>query len=230
MRGGSDNSGRRLSFAVRHGMGLSMIDPRLEDELRATYTRIAGVDEVGRGPWAGPVTACAVILHPDRIPEGLADSKKLTAAARERLCAQILEVAEVGIAHVDVDEIDRLNILQASLSAMRQAVLALPYSPDYALIDGNKIPDGLPCPAEGLVKGDARVASIAAASIVAKVTRDRIMVALAQQYPGYGWETNAGYGTAQHREGLENRGVTPHHRRSFKPIHNILCAAKTPNF
>lgn len=184
---------------------------------------IAGVDEVGRGPWAGPVTACAVILDPANIPAGLNDSKKLSAARRAALAAEILSCAQVSVAHASVAEIDRLNILQASLLAMRRALEGLPQAPRFALIDGNRIPADLPCPAEAIVKGDALSASIAAASIVAKVARDDIMVALAQQFPGYGWERNAGYGTKLHQDGLRNLGVTTHHRRSFKPIHNILC-------
>lgn len=186
-------------------------------------TIIAGVDEVGRGPWAGPVTACAVILDPLNIPDGLEDSKKLSAKRREALAAEILSSAQVSIAHASVQEIDQINILRASLLAMRRAIEGLPQTPQFALIDGNKIPENLPCPAEAVVKGDGKSCSIAAASIVAKVTRDEIMVALAQQFPGYGWEKNAGYGTKLHQEGLRNLGVTTHHRRSFKPIHNILC-------
>ena len=186
-------------------------------------TIIAGVDEVGRGPWAGPVTACAVILDPMNIPDGLNDSKKLSAKRREALAAEILSSAQVSIAHASVAEIDRLNILKASMLAMRRAVEGLPQAPQFALIDGNRIPADLPCLAEAVIKGDSKSASIAAASIVAKVTRDEIMVALAQQFPGYGWEKNAGYGTKLHQAGLQNLGVTTHHRRSFKPIHNILC-------
>ncbi len=202
--------------------------PNLEYETAARArmgqgTVIAGVDEVGRGPWAGPVTACAVILDPMNIPDGLNDSKKLSAKRREALAADILSCAQVSIAHASVEEIDRMNILHASLLAMRRAVEGLPQVPQFALIDGNKIPPGLPCQAEAVIKGDGKSASIAAASIVAKVTRDEIMVALAQQFPGYGWETNAGYPSKSHREALQNLGVTPHHRRSFKPIHNILC-------
>lgn len=202
--------------------------PDLEYETAASArmgqaTVIAGVDEVGRGPWAGPVTACAVILDPMHIPEGLEDSKKLSAKRRAVLAAEIHATAQVSIAHASVAEIDRLNILQASLLAMRRAIAGLPQTPHFALIDGNKIPPDLPCPAEALVKGDGKSVSIAAASIVAKVTRDEIMVALAQQFPGYGWEKNAGYGTKLHQEGLRNLGVTTHHRRSFKTIHNILC-------
>ena len=209
-----------------------MIDPNIEINLRAKLgldTRIAGVDEVGRGPWAGPVTACAVVLNPANIPEGLADSKALSAKKRDALFEPILESADVGIAHVSVQYIDRLNILQASLLAMKLALEELNTAAEFALIDGNKAPPNLQMPSECLIKGDARCLSIAAASIVAKVTRDRMMVSLAQQFPHYGWETNAGYGTKVHQEGLKNYGVTQHHRRSFKPIHNILCAPKTPN-
>ncbi|MGV8988649.1 MAG: ribonuclease HII [Cypionkella sp.] len=184
--------------------------------------RVAGIDEVGRGPLAGPVTAAAVILHPDSIPKGLRDSKTLSAARREALAAELAKVAEVSIAHASVEEIDRINILHASLLAMERAVAGLTLPPDHCLIDGNKIPPGLKGRAEAIVKGDARSLSIAAASIVAKVARDRIMVDLAQQHPGYGWETNAGYPTALHKKALLDLGVTPWHRRSFKPVHNIL--------
>jgi len=182
--------------------------------------RVVGVDEVGRGPLAGPVTACAVRLDPARIPAGLRDSKLLTAARREVLFDEILAVAEVSVAHASVQEIDALNILRASHLAMERAVAGL--AADHALIDGNLVPRGLACPATAIVKGDAKCLSIAAASIVAKVTRDRIMVDLAQQHPGYGWEANAGYPTKAHLDALQNLGVTPWHRRSFKPVHNIL--------
>ena len=188
--------------------------------MAAGATCVVGVDEVGRGPLAGPVTACAVRLDPTRIPPGLRDSKQLTAARREALCAQILAVAQVSIAHASVEEIDSLNILRASHLAMERAVAGL--AADHALIDGNLIPRGLVCRATALVKGDARCLSIAAASIVAKVTRDRIMVDLAQQHPGYGWDANAGYPTKAHLAALQNLGVTAWHRRSFKPVHNIL--------
>ena len=182
--------------------------------------RVVGVDEVGRGPLAGPVTAAAVRLDPGRIPQGLGDSKALAAGRREDLYLELLEVAEVSIAHASVEEIDSLNILRASHLAMERAVAGL--AADHALIDGNMIPRGLGCAATAIVKGDARSLSIAAASIVAKVTRDRIMVDLAQQHPGYGWETNAGYPTPEHFQALLDLGVTPWHRRSFKPVHNIL--------
>ncbi|MBL4751141.1 MAG: ribonuclease HII [Amylibacter sp.] len=199
-----------------------MPDFKREQQLLKTYQTIAGVDEVGRGPWAGPVTACAVVLDPDNIPDGLDDSKKLTAKRREILFEQILATADVSIAHVSVEQIDRINILQASLLAMENAVAGLTKPADFALIDGNKTPKNLNCSSEAIIKGDAKSSSIAAASIVAKVTRDRLMVALSQQYPGYGWETNAGYGTKVHQEGLKSLGVTAHHRRSFKPIHKML--------
>ena len=182
--------------------------------------RVVGVDEVGRGPLAGPVTACAVRLEPGRIPVGLQDSKLLTAARREALFDKIMAVAEVSVAHASVEEIDTLNILRASHLAMERAVAGL--RADHALIDGNLIPRGLTCAATAIVKGDAKCLSIAAASIIAKVTRDRIMVDLAQQHPGYGWEANAGYPTKAHLEALQKLGVTAWHRRSFKPVHNIL--------
>ena len=188
---------------------------------------IAGVDEVGRGPLAGPVTAAAVILDASRIPDGLNDSKKLTAKRCEALSAELEAVAHIAVAHASVEEIDSLNILRASHLAMERAVEGLPVTPDYLLIDGNLIPRGLSIPSEAVVRGDARSVSIAAASIVAKLCRDRIMWDLAQHYPGYGWETNMGYPSKSHRLALENLGVTPHHRRSFKPVHNILYQDKT---
>jgi ribonuclease HII len=183
---------------------------------------IVGVDEAGRGPLAGPVTAAAVRLHPDRIPPGLNDSKQMTAARRNQLFALILASADVGIGHASVEEIDQINILRASHLAMCRAIAALPAVPDHVLIDGNMIPRDLACRAEAIVGGDARCLSIAAASIIAKVTRDRIMVDLAQQHPGYGWDRNAGYPTREHVAALQNLGVTAAHRRSFKPVHNIL--------
>ncbi len=193
------------------------------------YHRIAGVDEVGRGPLAGPVTAAAVVLDPDRIPDGLNDSKKLSAKRRDALYDALMDSADVCIVDVNVAEIDQHNILRASHIAMVRALSGLRQPADYALIDGNMVPRGLNIPNETIVKGDARSLSIAAASIVAKVWRDRLMVDLAQQHPGYGWEKNAGYPTVEHKAGLKRHGVTPHHRRSFKPVHNILCQAKNPS-
>ncbi|MDA9242694.1 ribonuclease HII [Amylibacter sp.] len=185
---------------------------------------IIGVDEVGRGPWAGPVTACAVILDPDNIPHGLNDSKKLNVVRRNELFLKIMESSLVSCVHVDVEEIDKINILQATFRAMERSILKLPIS-DHILIDGNKLPPNLPSPATAIIKGDTKSASIAAASIIAKVTRDQLMANLSLEYPGYGWEKNAGYGTKMHQLGLLNNGVTPHHRRSFKPIHNMLYSA-----
>jgi ribonuclease HII len=189
-------------------------------------TPVAGVDEAGRGPLAGPVVAAAVILDPACIPAGLDDSKVLSAKRRDVLCAALFEVAQVGVGIASVEEIDEINILRASHLAMCRAIEALPVSPAHVLIDGNLIPRGLLLSAEAIVKGDARSQSIAAASIVAKTRRDAIMVDLAQQHPGYGWERNAGYPSKSHKLALQNLGVTPHHRRSFKPVHNILYQGK----
>lgn len=186
------------------------------------FSRVAGVDEVGRGPLAGPVVAAAVVLDRENIPAGLNDSKKLTAARRDAVYDMIMQTADVCIAEASVAEIDSHNILRASHIAMVRAVQGLAVAPDHVLIDGNMIPSGLTISAETVIKGDARSLSIAAASIVAKVWRDRHMVDLAQQFPGYGWEKNAGYPTVAHKSALMTLGVTPHHRRSFKPVHNIL--------
>jgi len=187
---------------------------------------IAGVDEVGRGPLAGPVTAAAVVLDPARIPEGLDDSKKLSAARRLALRAAIIASAEVSIAHASTDEIEEMNILRASHLAMERAIAGLPRQPDLALIDGSMIPRGLTIPARAIIGGDALSVSISAASIVAKICRDHVMRDLAQHYPGYGWETNAGYPTAGHKRALRDLGVTPHHRRTFRPVHKILYQDK----
>ena len=188
--------------------------------------QVAGVDEVGRGPLAGPVIAAAVILDPGNIPAGLADSKALSVAKRERLFTLISASAVVAIGSASVEEIDTLNILHASHLAMIRAISGLRLAPDHCLIDGNMIPAGLKIQGETIVKGDAKSLSIAAASIVAKVTRDRMMVDLAQQYPGYGWEVNAGYPVPLHLKALLDLGVTPVHRRSFRPVHNILYQDK----
>ncbi len=182
---------------------------------------VCGIDEAGRGPWAGPVVAAAVILRPDHIPPGLADSKTLAKARREALFEQLGEVAVIGVGRAEVAEIDNLNILAATMLAMARAVAGLAEAPGHALVDGNRAPD-LPCGVETLVKGDGRCLSIAAASIVAKVTRDREMTALAVRFPGFGWERNAGYGTAEHRAGLARLGPNEMHRHSFKPIRKLL--------
>ncbi|WP_306154284.1 ribonuclease HII [Roseovarius sp. MMSF_3281] len=198
-----------------------------QEAITRGYARVAGVDEVGRGPLAGPVTAAAVILNPGNIPEGLHDSKKLSAKRRAALHDALMECAEVSVAHATVEEIDALNILRASHLAMERAIAGLSTPPDMALIDGNMIPRDLPLPARAIIKGDAVSLSISAASIVAKIRRDRIMWDLAQQFPGYGWDSNAGYPSKTHKEALQNLGVTPHHRRSFKPVHNILYQDKS---
>lgn len=183
---------------------------------------VCGVDEVGRGPLAGPVVAAAVILDRNTIPEGLNDSKKLSEKKREALYDQIMETAlAVSVAEASVAEIDDINILQASLLAMRRAVAGLTPRPCGALVDGNKDP-GLGMATRTLIKGDGRSLSIAAASIIAKVFRDRLMKNLGEEYPDYGWAQNAGYGVAKHLGALKLVGVTPHHRRSFAPICQIL--------
>ena len=184
---------------------------------------VAGVDEAGRGPWAGPVVAGAVILNKDNYPSGIDDSKKLSEKKREDIFTQLQEVAKVGVGVVNVDEIDKMNILQASMLAMKKAVDNLPVKPDVALIDGNKCPP-LDCESHAIIKGDNKSLSIAAGAIIAKVTRDRMMKEIALQFPYYGWEKNAGYGTKLHQEGLAKYGVTVHHRRSFKPIAKLLAA------
>jgi ribonuclease HII len=183
---------------------------------------ICGVDEAGRGPLAGPVVAAAVILDRKRIPKGLDDSKQLSEEHREALYPRILEMAvAVGVGEASVGEIDMVNIRQATHLAMARAVRALPVPAEFALVDGND-PPALPCRCDTLVGGDGRSVSIAAASIIAKVTRDRLMVALHDQHPGYNWRSNKGYGTPEHYAGLKTHGVTMHHRRSFAPIYHIL--------
>lgn len=182
---------------------------------------VCGVDEAGRGPLAGPVVAAAVVLDPANLPDGLDDSKRLSAARRQDLQAVLMSVAMIGVGSASVEEIDRVNILNATMLAMRRAVAALPVAPHAALIDGNRCPE-LPCEASAVVKGDQKCLSIAAASIVAKVHRDAIMAELATAYPAYGWRRNAGYGTAEHLAALKAHGPTPHHRRSFAPVRATL--------
>ena len=176
---------------------------------------ICGVDEAGRGPLSGPVIAAAVILSPDNIPEGLNDSKALSHPARERLLNILTQNAKIGIGISEPGEIDRINILWASMTAMRRAVENLGISVDCALIDGNRVPPGLSCDAHAIVKGDAKSLSIAAASIVAKVTRDRIMAEADSRFPGYGWAGHKGYPTKAHREAVERLGRSPTHRWTF---------------
>ena len=183
---------------------------------------VAGVDEAGRGPWAGPVVAAAVILDPDRIPSGIDDSKELDADAREVVYGRIATTAiAIGVGVGDVERIDRDNILAATMWAMGEAVAQLAKKPKLVIIDGNRAPR-LRCKSRTITKGDAKCLSIAAASIVAKVTRDRMMIALAREMPGYGFERHKGYGTPEHRDALRRLGVTAHHRRSFSPVQLAL--------
>lgn len=194
----------------------------MDKELIIPAGLVAGVDEAGRGPLAGPVVAGAVILDPENPITGLKDSKRLSAARREILYAEIEEKALAwAIGSADVEEIDCINILQATLLAMQRAVAALSPAAGHALIDGNRCPD-LACPAQAIVKGDSRVAAISAASIMAKVTRDREMLSLDARYPGYGFARHKGYPSRAHIRALESLGVSPVHRRSYAPVRRIL--------
>lgn len=192
---------------------------------RAEGRIVCGVDEVGRGPLAGPVLAAAAIIPaaglPDKIEALVRDSKKLSEKQREYLFPHLTESCAHAVAEASVAEIDRLNILHAALLAMRRAVEALDPAPQHALIDGNKAPRNLPCPATTIIKGDGKSLSVAVASIIAKVTRDRFMKKLAESFPGYGWERNAGYGTAAHIEALRTLGPTIWHRDSFAPVSEL---------
>ena len=203
-------------------------------ELEKTYSfPVAGIDEAGRGPWAGPVVAGAVVIKDQNLDDfllaGLNDSKKLTAAKREALYERLFEAQEqgklcIGIGQASAEEIDRYNILQATFMAMRRAYEALAEKPLAALVDGNRTPKDFPCACQTVVKGDGKSYSVAAASIVAKVYRDRLMADLAQQYPYYGFEKNAGYGTKLHIDGLKKYGVIAEHRKSYRPIKEFLLA------
>jgi ribonuclease HII len=190
-------------------------------ELQLHRGPVAGVDEAGRGPLAGPVVAAAVILDPDRIPDGINDSKVLDEDTREVLYRRIRATSIVGVGIADVKRIDRDNILYATMWAMAEAVSRLPVTPKLAVIDGNRAPK-LSCQSRTLVKGDARCLSVAAASIIAKVTRDRLMVQLSAKFPGYGFERHKGYGTAEHHDAIRRLGVTEHHRRSFRAVQLAL--------
>jgi ribonuclease HII len=203
-----------------------MILPNWEFEAACAPKLVCGVDEAGRGPWAGPVVAAAVILDRDAIPEGIHDSKKLTAKKREALFEQIITSAQAyAIAQATVAEIDTLNILHATMLAMQRAVKSLDIIPQVALIDGNRAPALSGMEVHTVVKGDARSLSIAAASILAKVHRDRIMRELDAIYPMYGFAAHAGYGTAQHQHALKRYGITVHHRRSYAPIKALRTSA-----
>ena len=180
---------------------------------------VAGVDEAGRGSLAGPVVAAAVILNVPVV--GIEDSKKLSPKKREKLFMRLQECARIGVGIVDVETIDKINILQASLLAMQKALGALRPGPRIALVDGKFVPN-VACRAVGVVRGDQRSVSIGAASIVAKVVRDRLMRELGGRFPGYGWERNAGYGTQKHKNAIKTLGITPHHRRTFAPVAEFL--------
>ncbi len=204
-----------------------MPDFELEDSIGKLCV---GIDEAGRGPWAGPVVAGAVIIFDRKLnPEllsGLDDSKKLSAKKREKLCNLLFEEEKsgklcVGIGLASAKEIDELNILQATFLAMKRAVENLKVKPEYALVDGNQVPKNLPCGVQTVVKGDGKSMSVAAASIAAKVYRDKLMAELAVAYPYYGFEKNAGYGTALHIRGLKEHGATPEHRFSYRPVREI---------
>ena len=184
-------------------------------------TPIIGVDEVGRGPLAGPVISAAIILNKEKIPEGINDSKKLSKKKREVINEELISQHSFAIGIASVEEIDKINILQASLLAMKRAVLNLNIKPQTILVDGNKLPD-LEYNMYPIIKGDSKSISIAAASIIAKVYRDKLMQDLSLQYPGYYWDKNSGYGTKQHLLALNSLGVTPIHRKSFAPIYNML--------
>lgn len=195
-----------------------------DDFLGGSSGSIAGVDEAGRGPLAGSVVAAAVVLDRSRLPKGLDDSKKLRESARSMLFEAIIETADVGVGIVDHACIDRMNIRQATLAAMRMAARRLRCVPSGLLIDGNDAPSDLPAPARPLVSGDALSLSIAAASIIAKVTRDRMMVEFAAIYPGYGFDVHMGYPTKAHAEALARLGPSPIHRMSFGPLKTLAAA------
>ncbi len=196
--------------------------PDFAHELRYHPALVAGVDEAGRGPLAGPVVAAAVILRQDDCPDGLNDSKQLTARRRAVLEVEIKARAMCwGVGMASVEEIDRLNILWASMLAMRRAVEALSHDCAHVLVDGNRCPDWR-WASTAIVKGDAKCLSIAAASIIAKETRDRLMIAAATDHPHYGWESNKGYGSARHLAALREHGPTPLHRRSFAPVAKLI--------
>ncbi|MBC2858259.1 ribonuclease HII [Stappia sp. 28M-7] len=210
----------RLSLSTALELALPAdLDPSAERKLSRRFEgRLAGIDEAGRGPWSGPVAVAAVILDHQAVPDGLADSKKLTEARREQLYEEILETSHVAVALASPREIDARNIRAATLRAMARAANALPLAPLACLIDGRDVPPDLPCPGQAAIKGDGRLLCIAAASIVAKVTRDRLMTRMDGVFPGYGFAGHKGYGTARHAAALAEIGACPLHRRSFRPV------------
>ena len=213
-----------ITFGAHHFSFIMPIIPNydLEDEFGGI---IAGIDEVGRGPWAGPVVASAVILDRNTAPEGLRDSKTLSDKRLRAFSRTLWQTAQIGVGLASVEEIDKLNIARATMLAMTRAAANLPTAPTTFLVDGKFAPR-LSKPAYPVIKGDSKSPSIAAASIIAKVVRDRMMRELAVEYPHYEWERNKGYGVKAHREGLDAHGVSPHHRRSFAPIHKRLQTGK----
>lgn len=186
------------------------------------YNVIVGVDEAGRGSIAGPVTAGAVMFKMASFPHGLDDSKKLSPQKRSRIFEEIKEKALFSFIHVSVEEIEKINILQAALKAMTLAIESLPVSPDLVLVDGNRIPSNLPCRGVAVIRGDQKSLSIAAASVVAKVNRDNLMCQLSHEEPAYGWDTNMGYGTKKHLQALAKFGPTKHHRKTFLPLRKLF--------
>ena len=206
--------------------------PDLSFERTAACKLVCGIDEVGRGPWAGPVVAAAVILDvrclTPMLVAGIDDSKVLSRAQREAVFAQLPGCACIGVGRAEVEEIEQLNVYWATMLAMRRAVAALGVVPGLALVDGNRAPGGLPCPARAIIDGDALSLSIAAASIVAKVTRDRLMIAQAECFPGYGFERHVGYGTREHRCALLRLGPTPIHRMAFPSVRELLGQMSLP--
>ena len=191
---------------------------------------ICGVDEAGRGPWAGPVTAAAVILHPNRPISGLTDSKKISEKKRFALEPEIKDkVAFWCVAHAEPDEIDQLNIREATFLAMQRAIAGLGIVPAHILVDGNALPAHLPAPAEAIIKGDLKEPAISAASILAKTERDRLMEAYCETYPGYGFSGHKGYGTAAHAAALRTHGPCPIHRNSFAPVRRAMLSETLTN-
>ncbi|NRG19760.1 ribonuclease HII [Rhizobiales bacterium] len=217
-----------LDFALVAPLSLDLpeaLSPEWEAEIAARFAnRLAGIDEAGRGPWAGPVVTAAVILDYTRLPEGLDDSKKLTEARREALFEEICATADVSIAYASPSRIDAMNIRAATLWAMTRAAAGLQRAPQACLIDGKDTPPALTAPSQAVIKGDGRLLAVAAASIVAKVARDRLMVRLDALAPGYGFAAHKGYGTAEHAAALSRLGPCAHHRKSFRPVRETLEA------
>lgn len=215
-----------LDFALVAPLSLDLpesLAPGWEGKIAARFENcLAGIDEAGRGPWAGPVVTAAVILDYTRLPEGLDDSKKLTEARREALFEEICATADVSLAYASPARIDTMNIRAATLWAMTRAAAGLQRAPQACLIDGKDTPPSLAMPSQAVVRGDGRLLAIAAASIVAKVARDRLMVRLDALAPGYGFAGHKGYGTAEHAAALSRLGPSVHHRRSFRPIRDFL--------